>query len=289
LTFGNSILAGEELVRTGVRSPNYAAGVSGWRIARDGSAEFNNVTVRGSLFTRNPSGAYVQIFASGSLAAIDLQPPDDPDETFDNGTIYADTDGLDTPFLQIQSPIIVGEDNSVITLYGENSADGLLPAMQLRVRGGFVNINDGDLRVDNDSIGRGALVGGRQVETTNDGPFTADSATDFTRTLDVIAGRTYAHVLQGLGELSAATGAWQLNLEVGGVYADTFTRLTNETATLTRKPINGLVLWTAPATATVTFTVMADERAGTADLTLIGGNSATSPPRTYAVLDAGVF
>lgn len=49
MAFRNSILAGEELVRSGIRSENYVAGVSGWRIGRDGSAEFLDATVRGSL------------------------------------------------------------------------------------------------------------------------------------------------------------------------------------------------------------------------------------------------
>lgn len=49
MTFRNTILAGEELVRTGMRSPNYVAGLIGWRIARDGSVEFNNGTFRGTI------------------------------------------------------------------------------------------------------------------------------------------------------------------------------------------------------------------------------------------------
>lgn len=49
MAFRNSILAGEELIRSGIRSPDFTTGVTGWRIARDGSAEFNDVTVRGSL------------------------------------------------------------------------------------------------------------------------------------------------------------------------------------------------------------------------------------------------
>lgn len=37
------------LVRTVLKSANYVAGSAGWRIAKDGSAEFNNATIRGSL------------------------------------------------------------------------------------------------------------------------------------------------------------------------------------------------------------------------------------------------
>jgi hypothetical protein len=50
MAFTNPILAGEELNRTGIRSDNYVAGASGWRIASDGAAEFDNIGLRGNLW-----------------------------------------------------------------------------------------------------------------------------------------------------------------------------------------------------------------------------------------------
>lgn len=47
------ILAGEQLIPSGIRSENYAAGVSGWRIAKDGSAEFYGVVIRADLESAN--------------------------------------------------------------------------------------------------------------------------------------------------------------------------------------------------------------------------------------------
>lgn len=48
--FSNPIMGGDGvLIRTRMRSDNYVAGVSGWSIARDGSAEFSDVTVRGDV------------------------------------------------------------------------------------------------------------------------------------------------------------------------------------------------------------------------------------------------
>lgn len=48
--FNNSIVGGiGALIRSYIRSPNYQPGVSGWSINKDGSAEFNNVLVRGLL------------------------------------------------------------------------------------------------------------------------------------------------------------------------------------------------------------------------------------------------
>lgn len=50
MAFTNPILAGEALLRTGMRSDNYLAGVRGWRIASNGAAEFDNVGLRGNLW-----------------------------------------------------------------------------------------------------------------------------------------------------------------------------------------------------------------------------------------------
>lgn len=49
MPFRNQVVAGTSLVRDSIHSPNYVAGTSGWTINKDGSAEFNNVTVRGGF------------------------------------------------------------------------------------------------------------------------------------------------------------------------------------------------------------------------------------------------
>jgi len=61
------------LRRPAIQSPNYSAGSAGWTVNSDGSAEFNNLTVRGTFagtdFTINASGAF---FYSGTPAAGNL-------------------------------------------------------------------------------------------------------------------------------------------------------------------------------------------------------------------------
>jgi hypothetical protein len=48
--FANSIIGGAEtLIRKAIRSANYVAGVAGWTINKDGSAEFSDVTIRGDI------------------------------------------------------------------------------------------------------------------------------------------------------------------------------------------------------------------------------------------------
>lgn len=69
--YANSILGGaSRLIRKAIQSPNFTAGISGWSINKDGSAEFNNGTFRGTItasafIIRNSFGAIVfQILAS---------------------------------------------------------------------------------------------------------------------------------------------------------------------------------------------------------------------------------
>lgn len=56
MTFQNSILAGTTLVREAISSEGFVAGSSGWSIERDGDAEFNDVTVRGTVSISDSGG-----------------------------------------------------------------------------------------------------------------------------------------------------------------------------------------------------------------------------------------
>jgi hypothetical protein len=55
-----------QLAIPSIRSPNYLPGISGWSINQDGSAEFNNLTVRGNFvgpnyFISNGDGTYTNV------------------------------------------------------------------------------------------------------------------------------------------------------------------------------------------------------------------------------------
>ena len=63
LKFAHDIAGGQgNLIATSVQSPNFVHDVSGWQIARDGSAEFNDLTIRGTFygtdFVINSSGMF---------------------------------------------------------------------------------------------------------------------------------------------------------------------------------------------------------------------------------------
>lgn len=71
--FQNPIVGGTALRIPAIQSPNYVPGVSGWIIKIDGSAEFNNLTIRGEFrgtnFIINSAGIFLY---SGAPAAGNL-------------------------------------------------------------------------------------------------------------------------------------------------------------------------------------------------------------------------
>src|ERR1044072_4202736 len=75
MPFRNSVVGGTTLVRPAIRSPNFVTGVSGWSIDRNGSAEFNDLTIRGTFngqnFIINDDGMFVYSGtpANGNLIA----------------------------------------------------------------------------------------------------------------------------------------------------------------------------------------------------------------------------
>lgn len=66
----NPIVGGTDLRIPAIQSPNYVAGTSGWIVMADGSAEFNNVTVRGTFITGTVPGAHVTI-TGGQILVFD--------------------------------------------------------------------------------------------------------------------------------------------------------------------------------------------------------------------------
>lgn len=61
MEFGNPIVGGEDLIRTAIKSPDFntdpeSGNVTGWRIARDGSATFYNLTIGSTSFNIDEQG-----------------------------------------------------------------------------------------------------------------------------------------------------------------------------------------------------------------------------------------
>lgn len=77
-TFSDPIIGGGEgkLIRAAIESPNYVTGVSGWHLDRDGSAEFQNATVRGTItgstiIAGTPGGERIELGPAGEIKIYD--------------------------------------------------------------------------------------------------------------------------------------------------------------------------------------------------------------------------
>ena len=221
------------LVYPQIKSPNYVAGVSGWSIARDGSAEFNDVQVRGSLrITGSVNNSYLLAYSDSGLPAIEFQPGDtgiyQPPVA---GVIYASTNGNDYVDVTITSPTLTAAyDAAYINLQGESPTFGtavvnLAPAVEIF----------GDLVVDG--------VGNRRyIETTS------QSVTNSTTLVDV-PGATFN--LAGGAKYIAQLRLSHDGPTAGDIrYAWTCTDTTN--VTVTRR-----ILAPAASTATNVDTTMA--------------------------------
>lgn len=71
MSFDNPVTQGTKLVIDAIQSPNYVTGTTGWIVKKDGSAEFNNVDVRGRLHVSGDDSAAIDIdVILGGLPAI---------------------------------------------------------------------------------------------------------------------------------------------------------------------------------------------------------------------------
>lgn len=74
------IVAGNTLIAEAIQSQNFATGASGWQIAANGNAEFNNVTVRGTVDVEGSLANKVLIHTDSGIvpgettATIELDP-----------------------------------------------------------------------------------------------------------------------------------------------------------------------------------------------------------------------
>lgn len=115
MPFSNPIVGGNDtLIRDKIQSENFVAGTSGWRIQRNGDAEFNNLLARGSLTTGPPGTEHVEIsntpgkriaFYTGEALETD---PGAIDVDYDSGT--------DEAFLNILGPSVDGNPRPGISL-----------------------------------------------------------------------------------------------------------------------------------------------------------------------------
>lgn len=127
MQFSNDLAGGIVLVRPALRSPDYVAGASGWTINLDGSAEFNDLTIRG---------------------------------TFYGDSIIMDADGV---FVYNGTPAAGNLIGSIAAATGTDSfGNDYLDGISNYLAGGFMKLANGGLWVGDivDNYGNAGFVGG---------------------------------------------------------------------------------------------------------------------------------
>jgi hypothetical protein len=160
IDFQNIVVAGTKLVRDSIQSPNYVVGTTGWSINQDGSVEFSNATIRGTLIAGNgnvvlnSSGLDVfdntlpyEYLVNRSAGFYARNVPDDGGHTqmypenvvfypqnptpggrsvtsggLVNANVTTPSAGVERVNLQLKSPAITTRPQAVILLEGESSA-----------------------------------------------------------------------------------------------------------------------------------------------------------------------
>lgn len=70
MPFAHDIAGGQgNLIATAVQSPNFVSGSTGWQVRQDGSAEFNNIVIRGGTVVGGNAFYYSGTPAAGNLVA----------------------------------------------------------------------------------------------------------------------------------------------------------------------------------------------------------------------------
>jgi hypothetical protein len=131
MTFSNPVVGGTTLIRPAIHSPDYVQGNAGWSINKDGTAEFNNVVVRGSgvsnaVIVGPANGPQVQIGSSATAGFIKL-PTNRPIE-HDVSTLLSGVlnQGLpnEAATLQILGPTVNGATNRSQLFLNSQNNDG---------------------------------------------------------------------------------------------------------------------------------------------------------------------
>lgn len=121
-TFSDPIIGGGgDLIREEIRSPNFQSGVAGWRIAKDGSAEFLDALLRGELLIESPDGSYIRIFLEepGNRVLIEIRPADGVGATIVPAEIRVGQDPGGRTALTLQGMDIDGGGSAEVYLSSE--------------------------------------------------------------------------------------------------------------------------------------------------------------------------
>lgn len=74
MAFADPTLGGQNnLIRDQIKSPNYVAGSTGWIISKNGTAEFSDITVRGTVIATGNNGSYIKLSPASPVPKIEIR------------------------------------------------------------------------------------------------------------------------------------------------------------------------------------------------------------------------
>jgi hypothetical protein len=169
MAFSNPVVGGEggELIRASIKSPNFITLVQGWIIRRDGSAEFNNIVIRGGVvvggdITIGPTGEpQVHIFTNANAGIIEF-PVNESYETLPaaiQGELPAIANGPMSLIVRGPNASASEDDYAFIRMYSQSQSGLVQQKMllslgdtatltQIEMTSGGININANDVDLD---------------------------------------------------------------------------------------------------------------------------------------------
>lgn len=158
MTFSNPVVGGEngELIRASIKSPGFLTLVQGWIIRRDGSAEFNNILIRGGAIvggsiTVGPAGMPQVVIDSDASSGFVEFPTNDPAEVntaIIEGAIINSGLAFESLALDLRGPSVNASEYAFLRLESENQdGSGVGQSATLGVNGSTNSIT-----VSNDNV-----------------------------------------------------------------------------------------------------------------------------------------
>lgn len=149
MTFSNPIVGGVTLIRPAIQSPDYITGSAGWSINKDGSAEFNDVTIRGdgngdALIVGPNGGPQVQVGSSATAGYIQFPTNRPIENTVAQILVGVLNQGAanEAASLQITGPTVNGATDQARFFLNSQNNDGSSQANASLVTGGGSVIMD---------------------------------------------------------------------------------------------------------------------------------------------------
>ena len=157
MQFQDELAGGIVLIRPALQSPDYVAGASGWSIKVDGSAEFNNITIRGSgtadPLVVGPAGmpqVIVRTTPTNGLVVFPTNRPIEQDAATLNSAVVDQGAANERAELQMNGPTVTGATGGVRVVLRSQPQDGSLPAefsVQSRAGSPFFVVDETEVRV----------------------------------------------------------------------------------------------------------------------------------------------